>query len=116
MEEDAKIQKITHEKIVNYLFNPQNVDGWPKGQWFIKALGFDPQKPEHLKILEKQIRFDRTKALFRGMTRFGEKYDLFLPIAGPNGKTIDGVKPVWLKDHELHIIRLVTILPPKKKS
>jgi hypothetical protein len=113
---DSPTSKSVLDKVIGYFFNPEHKIGWPKGQWFIKALAFNPNKPDHVKMLTRQICFDSSRALFRGTTRFGEKYDLFLSITGPNGKTIDGIKTVWLKDYKSHNIRLITIIPPDKKN
>jgi hypothetical protein len=69
----------------------------------------------HVKMLAKQIHFDSVKAVFQGITRYGESYDLFISITGPNGKTISGIKTVWQKDTGCDFIRLITVLPAKKK-
>ena len=117
MEEAAELiqRKITHEKVVNYLFNPNNPDGWSKGQWFIKALGFDPQNPAHVKLLEEQIKFDASRATARPATQYGERFNLSISVTGPNGKTIDGIRTAWQRDKDKDLIRLVTIYPPKQR-
>jgi hypothetical protein len=117
MDESAEViqRSITHEKVVNYLFNPTSPDGWSKGQWFIKALGFDPQNVAHVKMLEEQIKFDSSRAVVRPATEYGERFNLSISVTGPNGKTIDGIRTAWQRDKESDIIRLVTIYPPKQR-
>ncbi len=50
-------RKSVYNKIANYLFNPGHQIGWPKGQWFVRALGFKPDNQEHFQLLAKQIIF-----------------------------------------------------------
>src|ERR1700723_3780875 len=108
-------RKSVYDKIRKYLFNPNNKDGWDKGIWFMRALGFNPGNPEHVKMLAKQIYFDDEKAIFKSITQYGKRYDLFLAITGPNGKTIDGIKTGWQRDNDSDFFRLLTILPSKKR-
>jgi hypothetical protein len=114
MEPEALQQNSTRIKLVKYLFNPDSRGGWPKGQWFIKALGFDPTNPEHIKMLEEQIVFDKARATLRSKTQYGVTYNLTLEITGPNGKTIGGVVTGWQKDKDTETFRLVTVIPPKR--
>jgi hypothetical protein len=110
---EAVRSKVTHEKVANYLFNPESKDGWPKGKWFTAALGFDPANSEHIALLEKQIKFDPDRAICRGQFQYGVKYDLDLAVTGPNGRTIEGIHTVWQTDKDSGITRLVTIIPAK---
>jgi hypothetical protein len=112
----AAARKIIYKKIVHYLFNPNNPHGWPKGQWFIKALGFDPKNLNHIKLLEEQIKFDAATAKLTGHTEFGDKYNMVAAISGPAGKTIEGITTGWQQDRETGIVRLVTIIPPKRRQ
>lgn len=66
-------------------------------------------------MLAKQIQFKHPKATFKATKEFGDNYDLYLSIIGPNGKTIDGIKTVWQKDKDSDFFRLITILPPRKR-
>lgn len=116
MEPTDESNKSVHQKVVGYLFNRASETGWPKGQWFVKALGFNPNNQEHIKMLEEQITFDSANAIFRGTTPFGKKYDLLISIKGPNGKTIRDIKTVWQMDTEDKSIRLITIISPKKSK
>jgi hypothetical protein len=106
--------KSVYDKITKYILNPEHKTGWPKGNWFMLALGFNPDKPEHVKMLARQIRFDSSRAQYTKTTEHGERYSLFLSITGPNGKTIEGIKTTWQIDNGSEFIRLLTILPPQK--
>jgi hypothetical protein len=58
-------RKSVREKVSNYLFNPRNPAGWAKGQWFKRALGFEPLNREHHKLLELQLIFDPRTAVWQ---------------------------------------------------
>ena len=87
-----------------------------KGQWFIRALGFNPEKPEHLKMLEDQIRFNPDLVIFVKETKWGSRFKQELSVTGPKGKIIKGIRSHWQKDKYSGIITLVTLLPPKKSG
>jgi filamentous hemagglutinin len=112
--QDFLTHKSIHKKVTGYLFNPNNYEGWSKGQWFVKALGFDPESPEHLKMLKKQIKFDPDIAVFTEDTEWGARFGQKLTIIGPNGKTISDIRSHWQKDKVSGMITLLTLLPPKK--
>ena len=106
-------RKIVHEKLIGYFFNPKNRRGWAKGQWFARALGFDPKRPEHVLLLEKQIAYNTNIAVFTHHSTGGPQFDQTLAVRGPNGKTINGITVTWQRDYRTRIIRLVTMVPPK---
>lgn len=103
-----------HNKVVGYLFNPKNSQGWVKGRWFIIALGFEPNNQQHHQILEEQIKFNKKQARFSKTTEWGIRYIQEVSITGPNGKTIYAVRTIWQQDKNTGIVRLITIMPPKK--
>jgi hypothetical protein len=106
-------RKIVHQKLIDYFFNPENKKGWAKGQWFIRALGFDPSQPKHIALLEKQIAYNNNIALFSHHSPWGPRFIQKLTVTGPNGKIIDGIRAVWQRDRNARTIRLVTMYPPK---
>jgi len=106
-------RKIVHQKLMSYFFNHENRDGWAKGQWFIRALGFDPNQPKHIRLLEKQIAYNSNIVIFSRYSKWGPRFNQKLKLTGPNGKTIDGIMVTWQRDIGTRIIRLVTIRPPK---
>lgn len=106
-------RKSVYDKLRKYIFNPEHEEGWPKGRWFMLALGFNPANLDHVKMLARQIQFDISRAIFQRSTEDGEVYRMLLSITGANNKTIDGIRTVWQKDHGSDFIRLLTIYPPK---
>jgi hypothetical protein len=107
-------RKSVRQKIHGYLFNPNNYEGWMKGQWFIRALGFNPKEPKHLQMLEEQIKYNPDEAHFTEDTEWGYRYKQKVTIIGPSGKIIKGIRLHWQKDKFSGIITLNTLLPPKK--
>ena len=61
-------RKSVYNKIANYLFCPGHQAGWPKGQWFIRALGFKADNLEHYRMLADQIIFDQSLATVSKLT------------------------------------------------
>ena len=108
-------RKSVYDRVSGYILNPKHKIGWGKGKWFMLALGFNPENPQHVKMLARQIHFDSSRAIFKGIMHYGKKYDLFIDITGPNGKTITGIKTGWQIDKGSDFIRLLTVLPPKAK-
>jgi hypothetical protein len=102
-------------KVTNYLFDLRHDQGGPKGRWFIKALGFDPTKPEHAKLLADQICFDEKLAMFTHDTEWGPRFEQDITVTGPNGKTIERITAIWQRDRGSEIIKLLTVIPPKSK-
>lgn len=111
---DAATRKSIHDKVTGYLFNPSSERGWPKGERFRRAFGFDAKNPEHLQMLENQIRFEADKAVPVRETEWGPRWKQDIAITGPDGKTIEGVRTIWQLDKESGILRLITVMPPKK--
>ncbi len=107
-------RKSVRQKINGYLFNPNNYEGWMKGQWFIRALGFDPKELEQFKMLEEQIKFNPNEAVYSRDTKWGVRYKQKLTIIGPNGKMVKDIRSHWQIDTESGVVTLVTLLPPKK--
>ena len=108
-------RKSVYSRVVNYLFHPASESGWAKGQWFIRALGYDPNNPDHVKMLVSQITFNAEVAVFDKKSKWGNRYKQSFAIIGPNGRTIPGVRTTWQKDFDTSIIRLLTVVPPKRK-
>ncbi len=108
-------RKSVYNKISNYILNPDHKKGWDKGRWFMLALGFNPENPEHVKMLAKQIHFDVSRAIFKGTTIHGERYNIFVSFTGPNGRTIKDIQTGWQIDKGSSFIRLLTVLPPKRR-
>lgn len=111
---EFRTRKSVRQKIHGYLFDPNNYDGWTKGQWFIRALGFNPKEPKHLKMLAEQIKFNPSEAAFTKDIEWGLRYKQRLTIIGPNGKIVQGIRSHWQIDTNSGTVTLVTLFPPKK--
>jgi hypothetical protein len=108
-------RRSVRDKILKYLFNPRNHVGWPKGRWFIRALGFNPLQPEHIRMLEQQIQFDKSTAIFLNSTEWGDRFKQEITITGPTGKAVKGIRLIWQRHTGTGIIKLVTLYPPKQQ-
>ena len=71
-------------KFTNYLFNPENSDGWGKGQAFISRLGYHKDNYEGLKmeIIEKSKRYPAT---LKKTDKFGNSYEQKMILYGNKG-------------------------------
>jgi filamentous hemagglutinin len=92
-----------------YPLDPDHSQNQSKANWFNQALGFDQSNWQDL---ASQIRFDPATAVPTKTSQNGQTYEQVLPIAGPNGKTIDTTF-VFMKDNS-GTVRLVTGVPAKK--
>ncbi|MBA3991970.1 MAG: hypothetical protein C0469_00490 [Cyanobacteria bacterium DS2.3.42] len=110
---EAATRKSIHDKVTGYLFNPENERGWAKGEWFRRALGFEAANPEHMAMLERQIKFDSDTAVTLPEREWGPRWKQDQSITGPSGKSIDGVRVIWQRDRDGGIMRVITIMPPK---
>ena len=110
----AATLRSVRKKLIGYLFNPNHRTGWAKGQWFVKALGFEPENQSHISNLEQQITF-QPLSIATEDTEWGRRFKQDLTIVGPNGKTIGGVLAIWQVDKDSGIIMLITLMPPKRK-
>jgi len=77
-----------------YLLDPDHGQNQGKAIWFQKALGFDKNTWQQL---APQLYFDESTAVFRETTPYGDRYSQFIPVTGPNGRTI-AVEFIFQKD------------------
>ena len=87
---------IEDSKLVRYALNPHSERGQHKARVFAEALGFNLSNWELLKqaIVEA---LPARPAILTSETVFGKKYEVIVPITGPNGRTVD-VLTVWQFD------------------
>ena len=87
---------IEDSKLVRYALNPHSERGQHKARVFAQALGFSLSNWELLKqaIVEA---LPARPALLTSETVFGKKYEVVVPITGPNGRTVE-VLTVWQFD------------------
>ncbi len=82
------------DKLHGYLLDPDHGQNQGKAIWFQKALGFDKNTWQQL---APQLYFDESTAVFRETTPYGDRYSQFIPVTGPNGRTI-AVEFIFQKD------------------
>lgn len=102
---------IEEAKLVGYSLNPAHPVGGHKARVFQSALGFNQ---ENWQELESEI---RTKLPYYPATKldetsFGIKFSVYLPITGPNLRTVE-VLTVWQYDKDIEgnesdVPRLIT--------
>jgi hypothetical protein len=89
---------IADEKLTEYVLNPSHTYGMSRGadkaRVFKSALGFDRSNWQLLKqaILDG---LPQCEALFSREDEYGKRYQVTLPITGPNGNTAQ-VLTAWI--------------------
>lgn len=83
-------------KLVRYSLNPESPRGKDKARVWKVALG---ATQEHADMIHDQVMafLPFAEAVPRGVSRHGEVFSVFVPVTGPNGKTVD-VKTTWIYD------------------
>jgi hypothetical protein len=107
---------IEDSKLVRYALNPDSERGQHKARVFARTLGFNLSNWELLKqaILAA---LPAQPATLTSETVFGKKYEVVMPITGPNGRTVN-VITVWQFDRlpesvqYADVPRLVTLYLP----
>lgn len=114
------VEKATMDKqgkLVNYSLNPESPRGKDKAKVWKAALG---ATQEHADMIHDQVMafLPFAEAVSRGANKHGETFSSFVPVTGPNGKTVD-VKTTWIyermKDGKRISMRprLVTLFVPE---
>jgi hypothetical protein len=90
---------IEEAKLVGYSLNPAHPVGGHKARVFQSALGFNQ---ENWQKLESEIRMKLPyhPATKLDETSFGTKFSVYLPITGPNLRTVE-VLTVWQYDKDI---------------
>lgn len=72
-------------KFSEYLFNPNNTDGWAKGQAFLSRLGYNVDNYQELQkaIIDKAKKYPAT---FKGNIGYGDRYEQKIVLYGKNNK------------------------------
>ena len=93
---NAAQAQIEHSKLVSYALSPTSERGRHKARRFAMQLGFTLTSWHLLRqaILHALPHHDAT---FRSDSPFGTKYEVLLPITGPNGATAI-VRTIWQYD------------------
>jgi hypothetical protein len=87
---------IEASKLVRYALNPHSERGQHKARVFEQVLGFNLSNWELLKQAIVEV-LPARQATVTSETVFGKKYEVIVPITGPNGRTVD-VLTVWQFD------------------
>ena len=109
---------IEDDKLLEYALSPRSERGQHKARVFESALGFNLSNWQELRQVVLSA-LPKQEATLTGENVFGRKYQVLLPITGPNGRIAD-VLTVWqfdrLADGTLaDAPRLVTIYIPERK-
>ena len=107
---------IEDSKLVGYALNPHSERGQHKARVCAQALGFNLSNWELLKQAILEVLPTRPARL-TSETAFGKKYEVVIPITGPNERTVD-VRTIWQFDRLPESVqyaeapRLVTLYLP----
>jgi hypothetical protein len=105
---NAQFAAVSHEKIVDYLLNPEHPDGWSTAKFFC-SLGFTITQWQALATALRTVAADYP--IKRTMeSNHGCKYIIEGVITSPGG-ALATVRTVWIIDKEQVIPRLVTAYP-----
>ena len=97
---------LPREKLEKYVLDPTNPVGKNKATVFKSALGFDQSNWEELAItIIEQLPYH--EAVLGRKDGYGQRYNVTMPITGPNGKTAD-VLTAWIIDTGQDDPRFVT--------
>jgi hypothetical protein len=94
------------DKLERYLLNPDHIRGGLKANWFEQALGFTQ---ENASDLAKQLVFDESQAVRRGVNKYGTLFNQTINVTGVNGRTIP-VTTGWIIGPD-GVPRLTTAFP-----
>ena len=95
-------------KVYNYLLNPDHSKGGPKANWFEQALGFTR---ENASDLAKQLVFDESQAVRKGLNEHGMLFNQTIYVTGANGRTIP-ITTGWIIGPD-SVPRLTTAFPKR---
>jgi hypothetical protein len=106
--------EIPRSKLAEYALDPLHAEGQHKARVFRSALGFEQSNWEDLKnAILTELPYN--EAVFKSEGKYGKKYEVVLPITGPNGNTTD-VITAWIIRPDTDFPSLVTTLVAKKKE
>ncbi|MGP0583694.1 phage minor capsid protein [Paenibacillus timonensis] len=88
---------IPEAKLTQYALDPNHPKGKDKARVFQSALGYNQSNYKDL-IDNVNRNLGAAPAYFRGSTPYGDKYEVILPLQGPNGKTANVLTAWMMKD------------------
>lgn len=77
---------LPKEKFLDYCLNKEHPQGRDKAVAFDKILGYNKDNYQEL-IAELKNNLGQYKALKKGVNKYGIRYQVIMPIKGPNGNT-----------------------------
>ena len=85
-----------HGKLVKYSLNPDHPNGRHKARVWKATLGATQEDADM--IYDQVMAFlPYAEATAKGAGKFGERFNVLIPVTGPNGKTVD-VLAAWIYD------------------
>ena len=106
--------EIPRSKLAEYVLDPLHTDGQHKARVFKSALRYEQSNWGDLKdAILAELPYN--EAVFISEGKYGKKYEVILPITGPNGNKAD-VKTAWIIRPGTNFPSLVTTLVAKKKE
>lgn len=102
------------KKLTKYALDPNNTHGGAdKARVFQSALGYN--QGNYKDLMDKvKSGIMQQKAVNKGYSQFGKKYQVDLPISGPNGQT-KMVRTAWMKDKQTNKIKLTSLYVNDRK-
>jgi hypothetical protein len=95
---NVETAKFVPQKLTKYSMDPTNPRGKDKARVWKAALGMDKR---HASQVERQV-LEQLKSLpaeKSDVDEFGERFNVFVPVTGPNGRTVD-VLSAWIYDRD----------------
>ncbi len=97
---------IPEGKVGKYLLDPLHKEGRHKARLFKGVLGFEQQDSSELeRLILSELPFHAATRASEG--KWGLKYEVTMPITGPNGETAN-VLSVWIIRKETELPSLIT--------
>lgn len=98
----AKNTEIPDSKLTNYALDPTHPKGKDKARVFQSALGYNQSNYKDL-IDNIHRNLPRSAAYFKGSTAYGDKYEVVMPLIGPNGNIADVLTAWMMKDKKARL-------------
>lgn len=105
---DATNAVLPVEKLTKYALDPDNKHGGAdKAKVFASALGYN--KDNYKDLMDQVLEMlPNARAIEKKKDQYGQRYQVDLPITGPNGQT-HNVVTAWLQDAKTGKVRLTSI-------
>ncbi len=106
----SKSVELAEPKFTQYIFNPENRDGYSKGKAFISRLGYDIDNWElFAKEIKNQSKNYPIKVAEEG--KYGIKYQQDMIVFGTKNRPM-WIKVIWMQENDK--LRLITLRPTQE--